>query len=122
MILNGRQRRIGASSSPQAAGSEGDRFDRWYALLVHAIHEDDPASTVLAYTWVDQSATTTLASSRSTLPAQDQCRRRPIPRCDPYVKTGQNVRLPGIVVSHHTALEPAFCSSNRSRGRISGSA
>ena len=44
---------------PDAITSEGARFDRWYAPLAHAIRESDPTATVLAYTWVDQSATTT---------------------------------------------------------------
>ena len=54
---------------PDAITAEGARFDRWYAPLAHAIRESDPTATVLAYTWVDQSATTTsrLRGARSQL-------------------------------------------------------
>ncbi len=127
MILNGRQRRIGASSSPP---KDSPRPPGLKVIDSTAgAHRSSMRSTKTVRRqpcWRTPGSINRLRPHsrlpRSTLPAQDQCRRRPVPRCGPYVKTAQNVRLPGIVVSHHTALEPAFCSSNRSRGRISGSA
>ncbi len=42
----------------EAVTAEGGRFDRWYGPLAEAILTQDPASTVLAYTWIDKSGTT----------------------------------------------------------------
>ncbi len=52
-----------------ATTPEGGRFDRWYGPLAEAIVHHDPSSTVLAYTWIDQSATTSskLRGGRSQL-------------------------------------------------------
>lgn len=41
----------------EAITAEGARFDRWYAPLAAAITAIDPEAIVLAYTWVDKSAT-----------------------------------------------------------------
>ncbi|MGI9528442.1 MAG: hypothetical protein ACR2NG_01930 [Acidimicrobiia bacterium] len=44
---------------PGATTPEGRRFDRWFGPLAEAILLDDPAATVLAFSWIDESATQT---------------------------------------------------------------
>ncbi|MGI9577771.1 MAG: alpha/beta fold hydrolase [Microthrixaceae bacterium] len=53
----------------EATTADGARFDRWYAPLADAILDYDPTSTVLGYTWIDKSATTSsrLRGARSQL-------------------------------------------------------
>ncbi len=46
---------------PEAVTKKGKRFERWYAPLAEAITAHDPNALVLAYTWIDQSATTSSA-------------------------------------------------------------
>lgn len=47
---------------PDAVTPEGRRFDRWFGPLASAIVADDPEATVLAYSWIDDSATRTRAT------------------------------------------------------------
>lgn|GEM_PF-2759920 len=42
---------------PVAETKDGARFDRWFGPLAQAIMADDPESVVLAYSWIDDSAT-----------------------------------------------------------------
>ncbi len=54
---------------PEATTANGSRYDAWYRPLAEALLEHDPSSTVLAYTWIDRSATTAskLSAGRSQL-------------------------------------------------------
>ncbi|MGI9642191.1 MAG: hypothetical protein ACR2N9_05355 [Acidimicrobiia bacterium] len=47
---------------PEATTPDGRRFDRWFGPLAEAILRDDPDATVLAYSWIDESATRTGAT------------------------------------------------------------
>lgn len=53
----------------RAETPEGGRFDRWFGPLAEAILADDPEAAVLAFSWVDESATAqgALNSIRSQL-------------------------------------------------------
>jgi hypothetical protein len=52
-----------------AATAEGKRYDRWYGPLADALLSRDPSSTVLGFTWIDNSATSSskLSAGRSQL-------------------------------------------------------
>ena len=45
-----------------ATTPDGRRFDRWFGPLATAILDDDPEAAVLAYSWIDESATNTGAT------------------------------------------------------------
>lgn len=42
---------------PNAETPDGKRFDSWFGPLADAILADDPGAAVLAYSWIDESAT-----------------------------------------------------------------
>ena len=47
----------------EAVTEGGSRFDRWFAPLAEAIAADDPGAAVLAFSWVDDSATAQAATN-----------------------------------------------------------
>ncbi len=54
---------------PEATTADGTRYDGWYRPLADALLRHDPSSTVLAFTWIDESATSAskLSAGRSQL-------------------------------------------------------